>query len=249
MPGLNLNGILPVRSLSDMLETERREAEQRQAQPMIQSLASHVQKCWEAARTAKMQTVEQRLLSNLRQRRGEYEPDLLADIKSGGGSEIYMMITSNKCRAASAWLRDTLFGARDEKPWGIDPTPIPDLPPNLYQAVYDAAQQKALQVEAMTGMPLTEQMARELIEQVKSRMMVDLKDMAKAAAERMELKMEDQLTEGGFMQAFAEFIDDLVTFPAACVKGPVMRRKPKLVWKESVVGQYEPVVVDEVVPT
>ena len=249
MPGLNINGILPTRSLSDILEEQKRDAELRQQQPVIQSLASHVRKAWESARVAKQQVVEQRLLRNLRQRRGDYEPDLLAEIKKAGGSEIYMMLTSNKCRAASAWLRDTLFGARDEKPWGIDPTPIPDLPPNLYQAVYDAAQQKALQVEAMTGMPLTEQMARELIEQVKSRMMVDLKDMAKSAAERMELKMEDQLAEGGFMQAFAEFIDDLVTFPAACLKGPVMRRKPKLVWKESVVGQYEPVVVDEVVPT
>src|SRR5574343_283172 len=157
MAGLNINGILPTRSLADMLAEQKREAELRQQQPHIQSLAAHVKKCWEVARIAKQQTVEQRLLSNLRQRRGEYEPDLLADIKAGGGSEIYMMITSNKCRAASSWLRDTLLGAKDEKPWGIDPTPIPDLPPNLYQAVYDAAQQKALQVEAMTGMPLTEQ--------------------------------------------------------------------------------------------
>src|SRR5574343_1558983 len=117
MPGLNINGILPVRSLSDMLEEEKREAELRQQQPYIQSLAGYVRKCWDSARTAKMQTVEQRLLTKLRQRRGEYEPDLLADIKQQGGAEIYMMITSNKCRAASSWLRDTLMGAKDEKPW------------------------------------------------------------------------------------------------------------------------------------
>ena len=249
MPGLNINGILPVRTLSDMLETERREAEQRQQQPMIQSLASHVQKCWEAARTAKMQTVEQRMLKNLRQRRGEYEPDLLADIKASGGAEIFMMITSTKCRAASAWLRDTLMGARDEKPWTIDPTPIPDLPPNLRDAVFEEANQKAMQIEAMNGMPLSRQEAYELIQQVKSRMMVEMREMAKEAAERMELKMEDQLTEGGFREAFANFIDDLVTFPSAIIKGPILRKKPRLVWKEAVVGQFEPVVTDEIVST
>lgn len=232
-----------------MLETERRDAELRQQQPMIQSLSAHVQKCWEAARTAKMQTVEQRMLKSLRQRRGEYEPDLLEDIKASGGAEIFMMITSTKCRSASAWLRDTLMGAKDEKPWTIDPTPIPDLPPNLRDSVFEEANQKAMQIEAMSGMPLSRQEAYELIQQVKSRMMVEMREMAKEAAERMELKMEDQLTEGGFREAFASFIDDLVTFPSAIIKGPILRKKPRLVWKEAVVGQFEPVVTDEIVTT
>lgn len=249
MAGLNINGILPTRSLSDMLADERKEAETRQTAPMIQSLSSHVKKCWESARTAKQQTVEPRLLRNLRQRRGEYEPDMLNDIRASGGSEIYMMLTSTKCRAASAWLRDTLMGARDEKPWSIDPTPIPDLPPNLRDAVFQEASQRAMQFEAMMGSALSQKDAYELIQQVKSRMMVEMKELAKEAAGRMELKMEDQLVEGGFTEAFASFIDDLVTFPAAIIKGPIIRKKPRLVWKESVVGQFEPVVVDELVET
>ena len=249
MPGLNINGILPTRSLSDMLADERREAEARQNTPLMHSLAGYVRKCWESARTAKMQTVEQHLLRNLRQRRGEYEPDLLQDIQQSGGSEIYMMITSNKCRAASAWLRDTLLGAKDEKPWTIDPTPIPDLPPNLKQSVFEQAQQQVLQVEAMTGVAVDQKTAYDIVQQIKSRMMVDMKDMAKDSAERMELKMEDQLVEGGFNEAFADFIDDLVTFKSACIKGPIIRKKPRLVWKESVVGQFDPIVVDELVPT
>lgn len=249
MPGLNLNGILPVRSLSDLQADERREAETRQNTPLMQSLASHVRKCWDSAKTAKMQTVEQQLLRNLRQRRGEYEPDLLEDIRKSGGSDIYMMITSNKCRAASAWLRDTLLGARDEKPWTIDPTPIPDLPPNLKASVFDQANQQVMQVEAMTGTVVDQKTAYDIVQQIKSRMMVDMKDMAKDSAARMELKMEDQLTEGGFQEAFADFIDDLVTFKSACIKGPIIKKKPKLVWKEAVAGQFEPIVVDELVAT
>ncbi len=249
MAGLNINGILPTRSLADMLAEQKREAELRQQQPHIQSLAAHVKKCWEVARIAKQQTVEQRLLSNLRQRRGEYEPDLLADIKSGGGSEIYMMITSNKCRAASSWLRDTLLGAKDEKPWGIDPTPIPDIPPDKYNAVFAEANNEAVKIEAATGLALMPDEAYELINQVKTKALVEIRELAKEAAERMELKMEDQLIEGGWREAFAAFIDDLVTFPSAIIKGPVVRMKPQLVWKETASGEYEPVVVDKPLPT
>ena len=52
MAGLNINGILPTRSLRDILDEEKRAAELRQQQPGIQSLASHVKKVWEAARVA-----------------------------------------------------------------------------------------------------------------------------------------------------------------------------------------------------
>lgn len=249
MPGLNINGILPVRSLSDMLEEEKREAELRQQQPYIQSLAGYVRKCWDSARTAKMQTVEQRLLTNLRQRRGEYEPDLLADIKQQGGSEIFAMITSNKCRAASSWLRDTLMGAKDEKPWSIEPTPLPDIEPRMKMEIFEEANQQAMQIEQMRGFALSREEAYELIQQVKSKALVEAREVAKEAAKRMENKMEDQLIEGGFREAFADFIDDLVTFPSAIIKGPVMRKKPQLVWKSNPDGSFEPVVTEKVIPT
>lgn len=249
MAGLNLNGILPTRSLADMMADDKRQAELRQQAPAIQSLAAHVRRCWESARIAKQQTVEQDLLRSLRQRRGEYEPDLLSDIKQSGGSEIYMMITSNKCRSASAWLRDTLMGAKDEKPWSIEPTPIPDLPPNIRQAVFAEANQQVMQIEAQTGTAIDPGTAYELVQQIKTRMTIELRESAKEAASRMEMKMEDQMVEGGFREAFAAFIDDLVTFKAACIKGPIIRKKPRLVWKEAVVGQMEPIVTDQLVPT
>ena len=249
MAGLNINGILPTRSLADMVAEQKREAELRQQQPHIQSLAAYVKKCWEVARIAKQQTVEQRLLANLRQRRGEYDPDLLTDIKAGGGSEIYMMITSNKCRAASSWLRDTLMGAKDEKPWGIAPTPIPDIPPDKYNAIFSEANAAAMQVEAASGLAIEPDVAYELVQQVKTKALMDIRELAKDAAERMEAKMEDQMVEGGWREAFSAFIDDLVTFPSAVIKGPVVRMKPQLVWKETAPGDYEPVVVDKPTPT
>jgi hypothetical protein len=41
----------------------------------------------------------------------------------------------------------------------------------------------------------------------------------------MKNKIEDQFEQGGWSEAFNEFITDLVTFPAAFVKGPVVRRQ------------------------
>ena len=55
---------------------------------------------------------------------------------------------------------------------------------------------------------------------------------AKVFASRMEDKMEDQLQQGGFTHALNQFIDDIVTYPAAFLKGPVIRNKKKLKWVE-----------------
>lgn len=42
--------------------------------------------------------------------------------------------------------------------------------------------------------------------------------------------MEDQLQEGGFYEAMSAFVDDLVTFPYAVMKGPVPRKTKELEW-------------------
>ena len=99
----------------------------RQQQPLIASLASHVRHRWHEAREAR-QEVEVRMTDNLRRRRGEYDADKLAAIREQGGSDIFLGITSVKCRAASAWLRETLMGTGVDRPWQIDATPLPDVP-------------------------------------------------------------------------------------------------------------------------
>jgi len=199
-----------------------------QEQPAIQGIAAHVRKCWYAARDAKMQGVEPRMLSAIRRRRGEYDPDKLADIRAFGGSEIYMMLSSNKCRAASSWLRDTYSGAGSARPWDVQPTAVPDLPPDMMEEAMQEAAATAQQYIMSTGQVPSVAGMREALLKLKDRMMADLHADARDAAERMGLKMEDQLAEGGFHRAFSEFIDDLVTFPSAILKGPVIRNKRRL---------------------
>jgi hypothetical protein len=220
-----------------MLEEQRRAAELRQATPLISSLAMHVRKQWSYARDAKRNTVEDRMYKNMRARRGEYDPDKLAQIREMGGSEVYAMLTSVKCRAAASWLRDVMLTNGTEKPWTIRPTPIPDLPPNINQSIIDQVT-KPMTDAVMAGQPMPDADVLALMGVLRDHAMEQIRAQARVMADRMEAKMEDQLDEGGFIHALNQFIDDIVTFPAAILKGPVVRNKNLLKWVPTPDGSY-----------
>jgi hypothetical protein len=229
-------GLVTIKSLKAMAE-ERANAQQANSQPVVQALNGYIRKQWMSSMMAKQMTSEIKMLKSVRARRGEYDPDKLAQLREQGSSTIYMMITSNKCRAASSWLRDTLVTASDDKPWTITPTALPDLPPNEVEGIMQQAQAEVEQLY-MNGTPPTDQQVRERLLEMKDMALSHLQDLAKRTAERMEVKMEDQLQEGNWSKAFSEFLDDITTFPSAFIKGPIIRKRPKLKWIPSPDGQY-----------
>ena len=117
----------------EQADKERRRAEEAQGQPEITFLASHRRLKWQASYIAKqtagteLGSPEVRLMQCLRQRLGQYDPDTLAAIKAQGRSEIYMLVTNIKCRAAQAWIEDVMLPA-DEPLFDLSPTPVPELP-------------------------------------------------------------------------------------------------------------------------
>jgi len=229
-------GLVTIKSLKAMAE-ERATAQQANSQPVVQALNGYIRKQWMSSMMAKQMTSEIKMLKSVRARRGEYDPDKLAQLREQGSSTIYMMITSNKCRAASSWLRDTLVTASDDKPWTIEPTALPDLPPNEVEGIMAQAQAEVEQLY-LNGTPPTDQQVRERLLEMKDMALSHLKDLAKRTAERMEVKMEDQLQEGNWSKAFSEFLDDITTFPSAFIKGPIIRKRPKLKWIPTQDGQY-----------
>lgn len=235
-PSLSLGGILSAVSATDVMAEERRAAELAQAQPLISSLASYVRNCWMQARLAKEQTVEQRMFKSVRARRGEYDPERLAEIREQGGSEIYMMLTSVKCRGAGSWLRDVMLGTGTDKPWTVRPTPQPNLPPDVVEELRQRATQELATIIQATGAPLPPTELRAFLQELREEYNQKLYDEARQRTEQMERKMEDQLVEGGFIRALDQFIDDLTTFPAAFLKGPIVRKKPTMKWVPSVNG-------------
>ena len=243
----NIGGILPVQTMKSVLDEQKRASEMQQHQPLITGLAGYVRQQWTTNRTAREQTVEQRMFKSLRQRRGEYDPDRLSTIRSQGGSEIYMMLTSNKCRGASAWLRDVLLGSGSDKPWTLKPSPLPSLPPDVTEELRQRAVNEVQEYMMVSGQNVPPTELRKFLTGLREEFYNSLYDEAKAKVQNMERKMEDQLVEGGMTAAFDQFLDDITTFPAAIVKGPVIRNKNKLQWKQTGPGQFEPDISETMV--
>lgn len=234
----SVGGIVPIKSVKQLQEEERAAAVTANSSTVIQNLAAYIKQKWWYARMAKEYTVEQQMLKSVRARRGQYDPDKLAQLREQGSSTIFMMLTSNKCRAASSWLRDVIMSSPDEKPWSLRPSPIPDMQPDILQDLMMQAQ-KQLEALLAQGYNPTDIEVRELLLRLKDAAYRQLGDIAEDTAKRMEKKMHQQMIEGQWTTAFAQFIDDLVTFPAAVLKGPVVRNRPELKWVKQPGGNYD----------
>ena len=175
----------------------------------------------------------------------EYDPEKLAEIRAQGGSEIFMGIVSTKCRTATAWLRDTLLGTGADKPWGIDPTPIPEVPPSVVEGLQKIMQANLTQYYAAGNEPLPAEELQKLAAGMKDTAMRQMKEEARKRVDRMEQKMEDQLTEGGFVKALFDFTNDIATFPYAILKGPIPRKRKALKYAQGGGVEIQEVLRDE----
>jgi len=177
-------------------EATQKALQERQNQPMVLGLSQHIRMCWDAAKIAK-KPIEDKMLMALRQRNGEYEPEKLNQIRQQGGSEIYMMITEVKCRAAESWLRDILLDS-GTPPWDIVPTPIPDLSPLQRQEIQDIFASEVLTMLQETQQAPTKEEMQQLKEMVSQDYRFKILQDAQNRADKMKLKIEDQFAQGGW---------------------------------------------------
>ena len=216
-------------------EITDRAFQERQNQSVILGLAAYLRRCWDAAQMAK-RPIEQKMLQALRQRNGEYEASKLQQIRGQGGSEIFMMITEVKCRAAESWLRDILLD-NGSPPWDLQATPIPDLSPMQSKEVQSMFAERVLKLVTEYGKAPNVEEMREIKEMVSQDYRFDVLQQAQLRADKMTIKIKDQFAQGGWGDAFNDFITDLVTYPCAFVKGPVVRRQRVLGWKTDATGR------------
>jgi hypothetical protein len=229
--------LIPVARASDLEAQAKKRSDELQNTPVIQGLAAHVRERWDSARVAKRK-LEERMLQCLRQRNGEYDPEKATEIAEQGGSDIFINLTSVKCRAATSWLRDTLLGSGADKPWSIQGTPEPTMPPEILQELQATLAQQLMAHMEQGGIPPSQEELRKMAMQMKDEAQRMLKEESEERVGRMERKMEDQLAEGGWYKAFNEFLDDIVTFPYAVLKGPIKRKRKTLQWQN---GKLVPV--------
>ena len=229
-------GLLRVQNNQDLMAQEQAAAQAKDAtqqQSQVEAgLSGHIRGCWEEAKQAKL-VIEQRMLKALRARRGEYDPDVLQEIRNQGGSEIYLLLVDVKCRAAEAWIHDILAASGD-RPWTLDPTPVPEMSPELENALH----QIMLMEAQARGIP--PEQADEKFPAVRDEFKRRVKEAAAKAINRMADTIDDQMVEGGWRKAFAEFVSDFVTYPKAFMKGPVARNRKRMSWIQSMAGKFMP---------
>jgi hypothetical protein len=201
------------------------------------ALVSHVRHSWGINKLSK-QRIDIKLLDCLRARRGVYSAAALSEIQATGGMNVvWADLTETKCRAASAWVREIVLPV-GEQPWGIDPTPIADLPLPIKKSVVAKALKQAQETMVAAAQAGAEPMDagefRDLVMQLGDKLRDDAeatyRKLAGMRAKRMERQISDRLVQGGYLTAMDQFVEDFVTYPAAILKGPVYARHKRLEW-------------------
>ena len=217
------------------------------------ALAGHVRLAWSRNKLAKVR-IDIKLLQDLRARRGVYSASQIAALEANGGGAniVWAPVTEVKCRAASAWIREIVLPA-GEQPWGVEPTPIPDLPMPIKKGVVAKAVAQAQQImqqtaEAGGGVMAPEEfrtLVADLGEKLRDDAEQTLSKMAAKRAQRMERQIADRLAQGCYEHAMDGFVENFVTYPAAILKGPIYTRHKTLEWGAG----FKPIVKDDPAPT
>jgi hypothetical protein len=170
--------------------------------------------------TAKAQRsgYEDQWLRDLRQYRGLYDPEVLANIDPKR-SKAFIRETRTKVRTIDARIMDLLFPANGEKNWDIKPTPKPEFPPYVEEKLL-AAVQEALAANGMNREPLPEELE-----------LARLKH-AEKISEAMADEIEDQLAEVKYRAIIRDVMHSGHLFGTGWLKGPLVEERTQQRWKQ-----------------
>lgn len=203
----------------------------------MSALATHITHSYEEARLHRETLgITDRLLRCRRLRRGRYDEKQLQQITKTGGSRLYYNIVGPKCLQFIAWVED-VFSPQTDTPWDILPTPIPSLMDEEANAILDEVGQAAQDNPEITADQVKELAVEMWEERLKAK-----REEAKAKAENMKKLMEDQMAEGGFVEALGSFMDDLSIYPTAIMKGPIFKRSSRLEWVNGEMKKVERII-------
>lgn len=150
---------------------------------------------------------ELRWLADLRQYRGQYDAEVLAQIGSNR-SHAFVRKTRVKVKTVDSRVADLLFPAGSEKNWTIDTTPVPSI----------SDEQKAQVIQSLTkaaqGQPPDEETVNKAV-----------LELAKTAAKAMSKVIEDQLVEARYKKSSVQAIHSAHLYGTGIIKGPLIEKK------------------------
>lgn len=191
--------------------------------------------------------VEKRWLDDLRQYHGKYTEKMLKDLQDKGGSQIFMNLTRPKTNRFIAKMWDLLFPT-DDKNWGIQPTPVPELAKeaqnamSVLQEARNAKGEKERELREMESANNDQQAqaaAAEMEEldsvmdeakEVSDRLQENLRE-AQTRSDLMQDEIEDQLNEAKYSATCRDVIEDAGKIGIGILKGPVLGDKYRQRWE------------------
>ena len=185
---------------------------------------------------ADRRAAEDRFMQNLRQFRGIYDPEVLAMIPADC-SKAYPKLTRKVVTGTKARLMQMLW-PRTEKNYGVRNSPIPDLSQEQLQEVLGTL----VALKAQGGDLATVELTDEEIEKA-------IVAFAAHRAERMELKVTDDLEEMEFITLAGKAVFSSVLYNYGILTGPFNVKVKARKWQKNVnSGKYEAIEVEKYKP-
>ncbi len=211
----------------------------------LDRLATHIRNCWTAAQKAKI-PIEEQILKNRRQIASQYDPDKLAQITALKAPPIYAEITNTKSRNCVSWLKDKLIQP-NSKPWDIEPTPVPELPPELVMMVTEKLVEQHIRMmveqSAAAGMPIDQNLQSTILQstaqqlpEMKKQIKKEVMNFAKEQAKEIKQKLDDELVDGDWYKSLSSLLPR-ITEHTGVLKGPVKEKRTFLTIKKDGTGR------------
>jgi len=201
----------------------------------LNALGSRIFGMWPTYKSDRRQ-IEERWLRNLRAMRKIHDPEVLAMIPSDR-SKAYPGITQWIVRGTIARLMQLLFPMTD-KNYQVKATSMPDLATEQLQQVLD----RLVAETAGDGDPAQVQLTDEAIEKA-------VLEFAKGKAERMDLKVTDDLQEMDWVTLIRKLVKSAVGYNIGVLEGPLNLKRKSRIWeRDQYTGRYTAVEVDKYKP-
>ena len=174
--------------------------------PMLDALGNKLLAEFAQAELERRQT-EDRWLKDLRQYKGQYDPDVTAKIGSNR-STAFVRKTRVKVKTIDSRVADLLFPTGSEKNWTIDTTPVPSI----------SKEQKMQVQQRLSQMAQGQQVPQDVIDK-------QVLEVARDAAKKMSKVIEDQLVEARYKEVSIKTIHSGHLYGTGVMKGPLVERK------------------------
>ena len=185
----------------------------------------------EAVQYRRREGLDTALVEAAYRRKGRYSPSRASRFASQGEPLVCSPLTMEKCDFALSLLSDVFLpDGEQDRPWGLEPSPDLDLAPEASGKVRRMATAFAA---ARTGGQPDSGLVSRLSGLIRSFVDRKAKEKAAQAATNLEDLVWEQLQRGGFDREFSLFLDDLVTFPSAILKGPVVEEVQVPKWTKT----------------